>query len=75
MNENGEIFLCGLFVCGEVVYIGVYGVNRLVSNFLFEGIVFARRAVVFVVNEIDVLCVELFLFDVDDEDLCCWFDE
>jgi len=30
----------GFYVCGEVVCLGVYGVNWLVFNLLFEGFVF-----------------------------------
>lgn len=42
---EGEINVKGFFVVGEVVYIGLYGVNRFVSNLLFEVFVFVRRVV------------------------------
>lgn len=43
MNCDGEMFILNLYVVGEVVCNGVYGVNRLVSNLLLEGFVFGKR--------------------------------
>ncbi|MFI2365620.1 L-aspartate oxidase [Promicromonospora sp. NPDC019610] len=50
---DGRSSVDGLYAVGEVACTGVHGANRLASNSLLEGIVFASRAARDIVERID----------------------
>ncbi|HET9953180.1 MAG TPA: L-aspartate oxidase [Polyangiaceae bacterium] len=56
---HGRTTLPGLWVVGETACTGLHGANRLASNSLLEGLVFARRAASRLASQISELRTQL----------------
>ena len=54
-DKNGLTSVGNLYAIGEAAYTGLHGANRLASNSLLEGCVFAKKAYESTMGEINIL--------------------
>ena len=64
---RGRTSISGLYAAGEVACTGVHGANRLASNSLLEGLVFAHQAVLDAVKHLEIAEVPSTLPDWKEE--------
>lgn len=57
VDDNGQSSIAQLFAAGESTCSGLHGANRLASNSLLEGLVYARRIATHVNSTIDRLSI------------------
>ncbi|MBK7406727.1 MAG: L-aspartate oxidase [Saprospirales bacterium] len=57
-DEMGRTSVLRLYACGECTCTGLHGANRLASNSLLEGLVFAHRIVEDILPKIDHLSIQ-----------------
>ncbi len=67
---SGETNIQGLYACGEVSCSGVHGANRLASNSLLEGLVFAERTARHIENNLQTSFIKRTWVQPGD-----WLDE
>ncbi len=68
-NLNGQTSMHNLFAAGETAHTGVHGANRLASNSLLEGIVFAHRAAQRVIEKDRNTLNKVYIPEWDDTDV------
>ncbi|WP_408009729.1 L-aspartate oxidase [Pseudalkalibacillus sp. A8] len=56
-DVDGRTSIAGLYAVGEVANTGVHGANRLASNSLLEGVVFANRLAHSIRSETDIALI------------------
>lgn len=67
VNENGRSSISNLYAIGECSSTGLHGANRLASNSLLEAIVFAHRAFIHAVSNLNMIQLKAGIPDWDAE--------